>query len=89
MPGHVRAHYRGGYARRAAAVRARANVDPTTRCWRCGRTKAEHGQPWQAGHVVDGLVGGELRPECRTCNASAGATAGNLTRKALTPTRKW
>lgn len=83
------AHHRGDYARRAKAVRDVANADPTTRCWRCGRTQAEHGQPWQAGHLNDGQVGGPLRAECRACNASAGATAGNLRRKGLMPTRKW
>ena len=51
------AHHRGDYARRAKAVRDAANADPTTRCWRCGRTQAEHGQPWQAGHLNDARLG--------------------------------
>ena len=83
------AHHRGDYARRAKAVRDAANADPTTRCWRCGRTQAEHGQPWQAGHLNDGQVGGPLRAECRACNAGAGARLGSRRRKGLIPTRDW
>lgn len=89
MPGRKRAHYRGSYARRAAAVRRAAERDPTTRCWRCGRTKAEHGRPWHAGHLHDGQVDGPLRPECEQCNTSAGAAAGNRRRKGLETTRDW
>lgn len=83
-----RAHHQGSYHRRAAVVRARAYADPTTRCWRCGLTLAEHprhkaGTParWTAGHVIDGQVDGPLAPEASTCNASAGATYGNAKRE--------
>ncbi len=80
MSGHRKAWHSGSYQRQAAAVRARADADPATRCWRCGRTRAEHRSKWQAGHVIDGQVGGELRAECTPCNASAGAVRGNRMR---------
>ena len=83
-----KAHYAGTYLVDARHVRAAANANPHTRCWRCGRTLAEHpphrnGRParWQAGHVVDGQVGGQLRPEASTCNTSAGASHGNRKRE--------
>jgi len=83
-------HHRGpGYTRRARNVRLSAYADPTTRCWRCGRTRAEHGQPWQAGHLIDGQIGGELRAECRECNARAGRELGMRRRVRLTTSRKW
>jgi hypothetical protein len=72
VPGHNRAHYRGSYDRRARALVAAANADSETVCWRCGR-KARSGDPWQAGHVRDGDPTSPLRPEHRSCNASAGA----------------
>ena len=91
MPGHNRSHYRGDYARRAAAVRGRAYADPTTRCWRCGLTLAEHGRKWQAGHLNDGQIGGPLAAECEGCNTSAGARLLNARRRNLNlrPTRRW
>ena len=96
MPAKRNAHHRGTYFAQAAAVRARANVDPTTRCWRCGRTLAQHpphrnGKParWTAGHVHDGQIGGPLEPEASTCNYSAGATMGNRQRAPLRTTRTW
>ena len=74
-------HYRGSYDADAKRVRDAANADPYTRCWRCGRTLGEHpptrtGKPaaWTAGHVRDGEVGGELRPEADVCNASRGGS---------------
>lgn len=89
-------HHRGTYARRAALVRARAYADPTTVCWRCGRTLAEHpphrtGRPatWTAGHVEDGRIDGQLLPEASTCNYSAGASTGNRRRRGLRTTRNW
>lgn len=74
------------YRRTAAIVRRLAAANPGTRCWRCGRTLAEHpphatGKPatWTAGHVTDGQIDGELRPEASTCNFAAGGTrAGRL-----------
>lgn len=88
MPAKVKpAHYRGSYHVTSRRVRQAAQADPLTRCWRCGRTLAEHpphrnGAParWMAGHIVDGLIGGPLAPEASTCNLSAGATAGNQRR---------
>jgi hypothetical protein len=75
-----RPHHQGDYARRASLVRANAYANPATRCWRCNGL-AKYDDPWQAGHVVDGEPGGELRPEHRSCNASAGATHGNQQRE--------
>lgn len=79
-----KAHHGGSYGRRAALVRGAANANPDTRCWRCGGTKAEgvrqwgdQGGRWTAGHVQDGQVNGELRPEHAHCNSVAGAHYGN------------
>jgi hypothetical protein len=78
------AHRTGGYHVAARRVRDAANANPATRCWRCGRTLAQHpnhrnGKPpkWTAGHVVDGEVAGRLLPEASTCNYQAGARLGN------------
>lgn len=81
------AHHRGTHQVRARKVVAAANANPDTRCWRCGQP-ARPGDPWQAGHVIDGQVDGELRPEHRSCNASAGATYGNRLRRHPT-SRAW
>jgi hypothetical protein len=58
---------------RAKPIRERAYADPSTRCWRCGRTLAEvkAAEPmrrvvWHAGHT-----GGRWDPllaECSLCN---------------------
>lgn len=74
MPAKDRSHYRGNYQTRARAVRDAANADPTTRCWRCAKTLAEHpaGDRWQAGHLRDGDYTSPLLPEARSCNARAG-----------------
>jgi hypothetical protein len=88
MSGERKPWHSGTYVKHAEAVRNRANADPTYRCWRCGRTRSEHGTAWQAGHVIDGQVGGELRAECTPCNTSAGATRGNRMR-VQGVTRKW
>lgn len=76
------------YIRLAAIVRAAANADPTTRCRRCGLTRAEaldlwgeRRAAWQAGHIVDGNLAAGLAPEHAKWNASAGATAGNAARE--------
>ena len=70
-----RPHYAGTYQQRAARVRAAANADPFTRCWRCGRTKAQHKRKWTAGHVNAGDARPDalLLPECEACNYSHGA----------------
>ena len=88
MPARQRDHYRGDYNRRARAVRQAAWLNPDTRCWQCGRTQAEHGRKWQAGHVIDGQANSLLRPECEPCNTSRGATRGNRMRGQGT-TRDW
>lgn len=84
----LKRHYSGPYQVRARAVRRAANANPHTRCWRCGRTLAEHpphrnGQRprWQAGHVIDSDPTSPLAPEASTCNTSAGATYGNVKRE--------
>jgi hypothetical protein len=72
----------GTYKARAAYVRARANANPDTRCWRCGRTLDEH-EPhasgrrpwWEAGHIDGHLE--RLAPEASICNHRANAIANN------------
>jgi hypothetical protein len=81
-------HHAGTYHRRAIAVRAAANADPATRCWRCGRTKAQHKREWTAGHAVAGVVNGQLLPECAECNYRHGALMKNGRLKP-TPSRIW
>lgn len=88
MSGNVGAHHRGSYQTRAAAVRARANADPTTTCWRCGQP-ARPGDPWTAGHIIDTNPASPLKPEHASCNYSAGATLGNRRRQGLNPVRMW
>jgi hypothetical protein len=93
-------HHSGTHQRRAARLKARADADPTTRCWRCGKTLADHaphrnGKPatWTAGHPdgYEGVPDAPLLPEASTCNYSHGATYGNRQRKrrTLRPTRDW
>jgi len=89
-------HHRGAYAVAARALRQMAYADPTTECWRCGRTLDQHephkdGKParWTAGHITDGEVGGALAPEASTCNYSAGASYGNAKRGTFTRSRQW
>lgn len=92
MPALNRRHYRGDYARRAAAIRAAAYADPLTRCARCGLTlDAVPGATWDAGHVHDGQPDSPLRPEHSTCNRSAGAALSTPRRLArrINATRQW
>lgn len=84
-------HHSGLYRKLAPLVVARADADLSTRCLTCKLTKAEHGQPWQAGHIVDGKVVtslADLAAECRRCNTSKGATRGNRMR-VQGVTRQW
>ncbi len=81
------AHHSGDYQVRAQAVRDAANSDPNTKCWRCGKTLAEHephkgGKParWTAGHIIDSDPTSPLAPEASTCNYIAGALTGNARR---------
>lgn len=89
------AHHRGSYQVAAARVRALANANPATRCWRCGLTLAEvrTSKPqarWTAGHLNDGQVGGPLAPECSPCNYGNGAARGNRMREPQPWTsRRW
>ena len=92
MPGKKRAHYQGDYARRARAIRAYAYLNPETTCWRCGLTLQQRqttnpGATWDAGHLTDGAINGQLKPECSTCNRSNGATQGNQRREPRS--RRW
>ena len=55
------AHHRGRYEVAARQVRAIANANPLTLCWRCRKPLNQHrahrtGKPatWTAGHTVDG-----------------------------------
>ena len=89
------AHYRGSYHVRSRAVRAAAYADPTTRCWRCGRTLGMHpphknGKParWTAGHIRDSDPSSPLAAEASTCNLSAGARYGNRLRGARRAAQK-
>lgn len=86
-----RHHRTYAYQRDARSVVAAAYADPLTQCGRCGGY-AHHGDPWEAGHVIDGQVGGQLRAEHRSCNRAAGARLGNARRAAragLATTRDW
>lgn len=91
-------HHRGNYPAMARAIRDAANANPTTRCWRCGRTLDQHpthrnGKPaqWTAGHINDGQVDGPLAPEVSTCNYSAGAALGNerMRTREVNASRDW
>ena len=91
MSGERKPWHNGLYRKLAPLVVARADADPSTRCLTCKLTKAEHGQPWQAGHVIDGKVVTsivDLAAECRRCNTSKGATRGNRMR-VQGVTRQW
>lgn len=82
------------YQLEAAAVRAAANADPTTRCARCnGLARAD--DPWEAGHpdLPDGTpdYNAPLRAEHRSENRKAGLLYGQRrTRRRRTHTsRDW
>lgn len=83
MPAKDRSHYTGTYQARARHVRDAAYADPTTPCWRCGRTLAQHRIPhptlpwtptprWHAGHTIDANSNAPLAPEANCCNTTAG-----------------
>jgi hypothetical protein len=96
-------HHNAASARRArSAITQWANRHVDTRCWRCGRTRLEHGRPWHAGHTIDGdpnaqpwfsnadpPAGSWLRAECEQCNTSEGARRGNALRLRPGTTRDW
>lgn len=96
MPAKTKgAHHRGSYQTQAKRITTAANLDPTTRCWRCRRTLADirRTKPnarWTAGHINDGQVGGPLAPECSPCNFAAGARLTNARRAPRpNPSRTW
>ena len=65
------------FRRASAAIRARANRDPGTTCWRCGLTlaqrRATHPRAvWHCGHLVTGDIRGGLAAECSVCNCRDG-----------------
>lgn len=78
-------HHRGTFPARAAKVRAAADADPLTRCWRCGEGKRP-GDPWQAGHVFDGDPSSPLLAEHRSCNTRAG---NQVARGRFRNSRRW
>ena len=97
MPAKDRRHYRGSYPKRAKLVRVAAYANPLTRCWRCGRTLAEHQAEhpervvkWQAGHTADQDSSRPLAPEVDCCNAAAGNRARRVAELGpLNVSRRW
>jgi hypothetical protein len=79
-------HHKGTFQTRSLKVRAAANGDPFTRCWRCGQL-ARLGDPWQAGHLVDGAIDSPLAAEHRSCNIKAGNRL--KARRYLRTSRAW
>ena len=62
------------------AMNRRSNVEPLTKCRRCGGTKAEHppGDIWTTGHPdAPGDIG--YAPEMRSCNSRLAADRTNGT----------
>lgn len=50
-------------------------------CWRCGKHLDPESADWTAGHIIDRMDGGDngagnLAPECKHCNYSAGGRRG-------------
>jgi hypothetical protein len=85
-------HHRGSYDRRSRQVVAAAKADPTTTCWRCGKTLTQHpftrtGNPpkWSAGHVIDSDPQSPLLPEVLSCNARAGQLISARKRRKYRP----
>lgn len=64
-----RIHYKGDYKRRAAEVRANAEV-----CWIC-REGAREDDPWTADHIIPGDPESPLIAAHRSCNSRRGATS--------------
>jgi hypothetical protein len=73
-----RPHYEGGYRKRAAAVRASAEV-----CWICNEP-ARPNDPWQADHVIPRDTDPEtlLLPVHRSCNIYRSAKLIQMRKKA-------
>jgi hypothetical protein len=53
VSGQRKPWHSGDFNRVSRTMRAQANADPTTTCWRDGRTLAEHGPnaTWNCGHI--------------------------------------
>lgn len=81
-------HDQADYRQRRALLMA--SITPASKCWRCGRTAAEHPQfhgtgrraSWQAGHMADGNNAGPLSLEWSTCNLAAGGKLGAQRKRA-------
>ena len=73
-----RPHYEGNYRKRAAAVRASAEV-----CWICNEP-ARPNDPWQADHVIPRDTDPEtlLLPVHRSCNIYRSAKLIQMRKKA-------
>ena len=89
--------HRGTHQARARKVVNAAKADPSTACWRCGRTLAAHPPHkngrrafWTGGHVYDGQPDSPYLPEASTCNFQHGARkrAAQMRGKPLTRRRR-
>lgn len=91
MPPRDNSLWRGDYPRRAKTVRDAANADPTTKCWRCGRTLIEHGpgDTWQAGHIRSSDPTSPLAPEARSCNIREMLHRRNHPERAEPRSKQW
>lgn len=81
---------------RAKPVRERAYADPSTRCWRCGRTLAEvrEANPgrrvvWHAGHTVTGDPYSPLMAEDSLCNLRDAQATTTLQRRSSGGTKRF
>lgn len=93
MPSVKAPHHKGTYHQQSARVRAAANADPDTQCWKCGRTlaQARRFKPkahWCAGHVIRGQEGGDLLAECSICSNAEGGRTRTRKSKRRSP-RSW
>ena len=89
-------HHTGSFDRLGRILRAQANANPLTICWRCTRTLDQHpphkdGRPayWTAGHVRDGDPTSPILPEASVCNFAAGTRLRNEMHAKSTPSRRW
>lgn len=78
--------YGTDYRRRRAQLFATLNEHST--CWRCGEGPRE-GDPFEAGHLIDGDPHSPLGFEHRTCNRRAGAQAAWHATQPEQHSRQW
>lgn len=52
-----------------------ATITPDSVCWRCGQP-ARQGDPFEAGHIIDGERSSPLALEHKSCNRSHGGYNG-------------